>query len=67
MGKSGVNLMQPETQLLTMEQEFSLRKYQEEIGRVPREQLEELFIEILRQKYAQLNLFQEITRGGFSP
>jgi hypothetical protein len=58
--------MQPnsETQLLTLEQQFNLRKYQEEIGRVPREQLEELFIEILRQKYAQLNLFQDLMRQG---
>jgi hypothetical protein len=45
-----------------MEQQFALRKYQEEIGRVPREHLEELFIEILRQKYAQLNLFQYLMR-----
>jgi len=57
--------MQPKpstSTLLTMEQQFALRKYQEEIGRVPREQLEELFIEILRQKYAQLNLFQYLMR-----
>ena len=48
--------------LLTMEQQFAIRKYKQEISNVPREQLEKLFIEIVRQKYAQMNLFQKMMR-----
>lgn len=65
MGKLGVNMMQPEqTQLLTMEQQFTLRKYQAQVKDVSREELEDLFLEVMRQKLAQENLFRDMMRQG---
>jgi hypothetical protein len=49
---------------LSLEQMFSLRKYQEQLRDVSREELEELFIEIVRQKMAQENLFRDMIKGG---
>lgn len=48
--------------LLSFEQEFSLRKYQDQVKDVSREELEDLFIEIIRQKMAQENLFRDLMR-----
>jgi hypothetical protein len=48
--------------LLSVEQEFSLRKYQDQVKDVSREELEGLFIEIIRQKMAQENLFRGLMR-----
>jgi hypothetical protein len=59
--------MQPEpstSQLLTMEQQFALRKYQAQVKDVPREELEDLFLEVMRQKMAQENLFKDLMRQG---
>ena len=53
--------MQPS--LLTMEQQFTLRTYQGQVKSIPREELENLFLEIVRQKMAQGNLFLAIMRG----
>lgn len=52
------------TQLLTMEQEFSLQKYKQQVKGVPRDELEDLFLEIMRQKMAQENVFRDIMRKG---
>ncbi len=49
---------------LSMEQEFSLRKYQAQVKGVSREELEDLFIEIVRQKMAQENLFRDMMRSA---
>ncbi len=56
-GKSSANL-------LSMEQQFSLRKYQEQVRGVSREELEDLFLEVMRQKMAQENVFRDIMRKG---
>ncbi|NJR67302.1 MAG: photosystem I reaction center subunit XII [Synechococcales cyanobacterium CRU_2_2] len=50
--------------LLSFEQEFSLRKYQDQVKDVSREELEDLFIEIIRQKMAQENLFRDLMRAS---
>ncbi len=49
--------------LLSVEQEFSLRKYQDQVKGVSREELEDLFLEIIRQKMAQENLFRDLMRN----
>ena len=49
---------------LSLEQMFSLRKYQEQLRDISRDELEELFIEIVRQKMAQENLFRDMLKGG---
>lgn len=49
---------------LSLEQQFSLRKYQEHVKGVSREELEDLFIEIVRQKMAQENLFRDMFKGN---
>lgn len=46
-----------------MEQQFALRKYEEHAKHVPREELENLFIEIIRQKMAQENIFKRLVGG----
>jgi hypothetical protein len=59
--------MQPEpstSTLLTMEQQFALRKYQAQVKEVSREELEALFLEVMRQKLAQENLFRDMMREG---
>ena len=57
--------MNPESAtLLTMEQQFELRKYQDLITRISREDLEELCIEVMRQKMAQANVFHSLMREG---
>ncbi|MEM8637771.1 MAG: NblA/ycf18 family protein [Cyanobacteria bacterium P01_G01_bin.54] len=50
---------------LSMEQQFALRKYADQARHVPREELEDLFVEILRQKMAQENVFKRLM-GGMS-
>lgn len=50
--------------LLTMEQQFALRKYAQHAKHIPREDLEKLFVEIIRQKMAQGNLFNRLMLGG---
>ena len=59
--------MQPkQTQLLTLDQQFTLRKYQGQIKEIPREELEDLFLEVMRQKMAQENIFKDLMRQGHS-
>jgi len=55
-----------QTQLLTMEQQFTLSKYRAQIKEISREELEDLFLEVMRQKMAQENLFRDIMRQGKS-
>lgn len=43
---------------LSTEQEFELRKYTVHAQQASREALEELFVEVLRQKMVQENLFK---------
>ncbi len=50
--------------LLSMEQQFSLRKYKEQVKGVSREELEDLFVEVMRQKMAQENVFKDLMRQG---
>ena len=50
--------------LLTMEQQFTLRAYQGQIKSISREELEDLFLEVVRQKMAQENVFRDLMRGG---
>lgn len=52
------------TKLLSMEQQFSLRKYKEQVKGVSREELEDLFLEVIRQKMAQENVFRDMMRQG---
>lgn len=49
---------------LSVEQQFNLRKYQDQVKTVSREELEDLFLEIMRQKMAQENLFKDLMRNG---
>lgn len=51
--------MQPD--LLTLEQQFLLHSFRPQIQAMPREELEALLIEIMRQKMAQANLFINLT------
>ena len=50
--------------LLSMEQQFTLRKYQAQVKDVSREELEDLFLEVMRQKMAQENVFKDLMRQG---
>ena len=50
--------------LLSMEQQFTLRKYQAQVRDVSREELEDLFLEVMRQKMAQENVFKDLMRQG---
>lgn len=50
--------------MLSLEQQFSLRKYQEQVKSVSREELEDLFIEVVRQKMAQEKLFRDMLKGA---
>lgn len=54
----------PAIALLSMEQQFTLRKYATQIKTVTREELEDLFLEVMRQKMAQENLFRDLMRTG---
>ena len=51
--------------LLSMEQQFTLRTYQGQIKSISREELEDLFLEIVRQKMAQENVFKRLMRQDF--
>jgi rubrerythrin len=53
-------MSQPQNLSLSMEQQFSLRKYEQQAKNIPREELENLFVEIIRQKMAQENLFKKM-------
>ncbi|NJN30838.1 MAG: photosystem I reaction center subunit XII [Synechococcales cyanobacterium RM1_1_8] len=48
--------------LLSMEQQFTLRKYQAQVKGVSREELEDLFLEVMRQKMAQENVFKDLMK-----
>ena len=48
---------------LSTEQQFELHKYAMQAKQASREALEELFVEILRQKMVQENLFKGIIKG----
>ena len=50
--------------LLSMEQQFALRKYQAQVKDVSRAELEDLFLEVMRQKMAQENVFKDLMRQG---
>lgn len=50
--------------LLSMEQQFTLRKYQAQVKDVSRDELEDLFLEVMRQKMAQENVFKDLMRQG---
>lgn len=56
----GSVMSQPQNLSLSMEQQFSLRKYEQQAKNIPREELENLFVEIIRQKMAQENLFKKM-------
>jgi hypothetical protein len=67
--KSEGNTMQPnnenvQTELLTMEQQFTLKAYEGMIQKVSRAELEELYLEVMRQKMAQENIFKDLMRQG---
>ena len=49
---------------LSTEQQFELQKYAMQARQASREALEELFVEILRQKMVQENLFKGIIKGA---
>ena len=51
---------------LSAEQLFALRKYAIQAKEAPREALEELFVEVLRQKMVQENLFKRLIKGSSS-
>lgn len=53
-------MSQPQNLSLSMEQQFSLRKYEQQAKNIPREELENLFVEVIRQKMAQENLFRKM-------
>lgn len=55
-------MSQPQNLSLSLEQQFSLRKYEEQAKKIPREELENLFVEIIRQKMAQENLFKKMVQ-----
>ena len=55
----------PTQSLLSMEQQFTLRKYAEQIKNVSRNELEDLFLEAMRQKMAQENVFKRLMRQDF--
>jgi hypothetical protein len=71
MPRLGANTMQPsnenvQTELLTIEQQFTLKAYEGMIQKVPRAELEALYIEVMRQKMAQENIFKDLMRQGHS-
>lgn len=49
---------------LSTEQRFELRKYTIQAKEASREALEELFVEVLRQKMVQENLFKGIIKSS---
>lgn len=49
---------------LSTEQQFELHKYTLQAKQASREVLEELFVEILRQKMVQENLFRGLLKGS---
>jgi rubrerythrin len=49
---------------LSLEQQFSLRKYEQQAKLVSRDELEDLFIEVIRQKMAQENVFKKMLRNA---
>jgi rubrerythrin len=55
-------MSQPQNLSLSLEQQFSLRKYEQHAKKIPREELENLFVEIIRQKMAQENLFKKMVQ-----
>ena len=51
--------------LLSMEQQFALQRYGLQIQDISRNELEELFLEVMRQKMAQENVFKRLMRQDF--
>lgn len=49
---------------LSLEQQFSLRKYEQQAKLVSRDELEDLFVEVIRQKMAQENIFKKMIRNA---
>lgn len=58
----GSVMSQPQNLSLSLEQQFNLRKYEQHAKQIPREELETLFIEIIRQKMVQENLFKKMVQ-----
>lgn len=50
---------------LSIEQQFDLRKYQQLAKNIPRQELENLLIEVIRLKMAQENLTKGMIRQCF--
>lgn len=48
--------------VLTIDQQFAVVKYQQHIKAIPREELEDLFVQLLTQKLGQENLFNKLMR-----
>lgn len=49
---------------LSVEQQFDLQKYRQQVRDISREDLEDLFIEVVRQKMAHENIFKGMIRKG---
>ena len=52
--------------LLSLEQEFLLRQYQAQLKAISRDDLEDLFLGLMRQKMAQENVFKDLMRGSWT-
>lgn len=50
--------------LLTLEQQFMLASYGRMIKGAARDELEDLFMQLLHQKMAQENVFKDLMRQG---
>lgn len=48
--------------MLSTEQEFNLQRFRREIEAMPRGELERLFLEVLRQRMLQENLFKQLIK-----
>lgn len=52
---------------LTLEQQFALVNYEKAAKQATRQELEDLLLEIVRQKMAQENLFKQLFKGEVNP
>jgi hypothetical protein len=53
-----------ETLELSLEQEFSLRKYQEQVAQLDRDQAQEFLLEVLRQLMIKDNAIRSLLKSG---
>ncbi|MEA5467331.1 NblA/ycf18 family protein [Spirulina sp. 06S082] len=56
--------MENPNNFLSLEQQFELRKFAQQAKCVSRDELENLFIEIIQQKMRQENLFKTMFKGA---